>query len=320
MKISDKIYGEFEITEPVLLEIIASKPLQRLKDISQQGVPEKYYKTIVYSRYEHSVGVMLLLMHLGASIEEQIAGLIHDISHTVFSHVIDYLDINGKINEDLQDLRHYLFVKNSDVSEIIERYHLDFDRISVIDKNRLLDRPIPYLCADRIDYLIRYFPTNIAKRLFSKLNEMDGKIIFKDFNSAKRFAEFFLEKQVNVWGGYNGNARYILLAEILKIALKEGTILSDDLFKEETEVLGKLLKCGSSRINYLFSLLKKDNLENLPRVKTPMSKKFRYVDPEYLDGKIVKTLSKTDKDFKALLTKSKLENAKGIYIPDMAKI
>ena len=31
----------------------------------------------------------MLLAKKGASLTEQIAGLIHDVSHTVFSHVID---------------------------------------------------------------------------------------------------------------------------------------------------------------------------------------------------------------------------------------
>lgn len=37
------------------------------------------------------MGVMLLIKKLNGSIEEQIAGWIHDISHTAFSHLIDYV-------------------------------------------------------------------------------------------------------------------------------------------------------------------------------------------------------------------------------------
>jgi len=43
MKIKDVIYGKFEIKEPVLLELLKSKPLQRLKKIDQYGIPPKFY-------------------------------------------------------------------------------------------------------------------------------------------------------------------------------------------------------------------------------------------------------------------------------------
>lgn len=93
--ISDKIYGEFEL-EKVLEDLIVSKPVQRLKGIHQGGasylVNEKWNET----RFDHSVGVMLLIKKLGGSIEEQIAGLLHDVSHTAFSHVVDFVFVNIK--------------------------------------------------------------------------------------------------------------------------------------------------------------------------------------------------------------------------------
>ena len=60
MIIKDPIYGKSEIRDSVLLELIKSRPVQRLRWISQQGVIN------AYSRYEHSVGVMLLLRRYGA--------------------------------------------------------------------------------------------------------------------------------------------------------------------------------------------------------------------------------------------------------------
>ncbi|WP_394530364.1 HD domain-containing protein [Priestia aryabhattai] len=86
----DELYGNFE-AEGVLLELIQSDPVQRLKGIYQGGasrfVNEKWNTT----RYDHSVGAMMLVHRLGGSLEEQIAALLHDVSHTAFSHVIDYV-------------------------------------------------------------------------------------------------------------------------------------------------------------------------------------------------------------------------------------
>lgn len=43
MIVQDIIYGSFEINEPVLIELINSKPIQRLKGIAQYGLPDEYY-------------------------------------------------------------------------------------------------------------------------------------------------------------------------------------------------------------------------------------------------------------------------------------
>jgi hypothetical protein len=80
MIINDKIYGKVKIEEPVLLKLLKSPSVLRLKNISQFGVPDLYYHFKNYSRYEHSVGVMILLRKLGATLEEQVAGLLHDVS------------------------------------------------------------------------------------------------------------------------------------------------------------------------------------------------------------------------------------------------
>ena len=43
------------------------------------------------TRFEHSLGVFALLRRLRAPRREQVAGLLHDISHTAFSHAVDFV-------------------------------------------------------------------------------------------------------------------------------------------------------------------------------------------------------------------------------------
>ena len=102
MKINDRVYGNQEINEAILLDLINSNSIKRLKDISQIGMPDEYLSFSGFSRYEHSLGVMILLKRLRANLEEQVAGLLHDISHTPFSHVIDWV-IGDPTKEDYQD-------------------------------------------------------------------------------------------------------------------------------------------------------------------------------------------------------------------------
>lgn len=70
MWLEDEIYGRFEITEPVLKELLNAPELQRLKGISMAGYypgcPE--FGNPEYNRYNHSIGVLLLLLQIRSAV------------------------------------------------------------------------------------------------------------------------------------------------------------------------------------------------------------------------------------------------------------
>ena len=121
MKIEDRVYGEEEIEERILIDLINCKSVQRLRGLAQYGFPDEYYHKNGFSRYEHSLGVLIFLRRLGAKLDEQIAGLLHDVSHTSFSHVIDWA-IGNPEREDFQDKNHLNIIKNSEIPGILEKY------------------------------------------------------------------------------------------------------------------------------------------------------------------------------------------------------
>ena len=126
---TDKIYGRFEITEQVIVELINCPSLQRLKGVDQAGYPKPYFVGSS-NRFEHSLGVFLLIKKYNAPIEEQVAGLIHDVSHFVFSHCIDYtLDENSEKEHNYQDSILKDFIRESEISGIIEKYNLNLNTI-----------------------------------------------------------------------------------------------------------------------------------------------------------------------------------------------
>ncbi|MBM3255849.1 MAG: HD domain-containing protein [Candidatus Moranbacteria bacterium] len=88
---TDRIYGKIKITEPIILELINCPSIQRLKGIDQAGYSKPWFSGIPRTRFEHSMGVFILLKKYNACLEEQIAGLIHDASHLTFSHAKDML-------------------------------------------------------------------------------------------------------------------------------------------------------------------------------------------------------------------------------------
>ena len=303
MKIKDRIYGNFDIKEPVLIELIKSKPVQRLKGIAQFGLPDKYYFIKGYSRYEHSIGVMLLLKILGANLEEQIAGLLHDISHSAFSHVFDWV-VGTSESEDYQDSIHNRFMNQKKIKGIINKYNLDFKEIINLDNFSLLEREIPNLCADRIDYSLREYPVKIRKYCLSNLIVRNNKIVFQNRKAAKVFGVTFIGLQVHHWGSLEAVARYSLLADILKKALKKKLINKKDFLFNDKYIIDILEK--DPQLKDELSVLKNKKLDtSILNRFINTKKKFRYVDPIYIERDRLERLSKKDIGFRKLIERSR---------------
>lgn len=259
MKYADRVYGSFEITEPIILELINSPTLQRLKEIDQAGYFEPQFPGSVHSRFEHSVGVYLLLKKYKASIEEQIAGLIHDVSHSAFSHCIDYiLDAGSEKEHSHQDNVFDDYVRKSEIPEILKKYNLDLEYI-LDDKNfPLKEKDLPDLCADRIDYSLRgaivFREMRDGKYFIGNLTAQGGKWIFKDFESAKKYAELFLKLNTNYYAGLPSAVMFRTVGDYLRHALVKEYISETDLYSTDKIVLAKIEPHtkSDSRLNLLF--------------------------------------------------------------------
>lgn len=317
MIINDRLYGTFKITDSLILELIHSQSVQRLKNISQYGVPDEFYHLKNYSRFEHSLGVMLLLKKLGADKKEQIAGLLHDVSHTCFSHVVDWVIGSGR-SEDFQDNQHDQFIKKSELGQILQKAGYSLKEIADHQNFQLLERESPNLCVDRIDYALREFPESIAKQCVEKFVVRNDNIGFSDNNSAYTFADNYLKRQMEHWGGMEAVARYRYFADALKLALEDKTIAFSDFYqKQENEITAKLKKSKNQRVQKILSLLRKRSLSNIPLGQKRFYKKFRYVDPFVFEDNKPVRLSKLNKKFKAKLEAARRENERGVRIPEV---
>jgi len=245
MKYTDRVYGSFEIDELVILELINSKTLQRLKGIDQSGYFEPHFPGIAHSRFEHSVGVYLLLKMYNASIEEQIAGLIHDVSHSTFSHCIDYvLDAGSEKEQNHQDNIFDEFVRKSEITEILKTYNLDLDYILDDQNFPLKERGLPDLCADRVDYSLRnailFKEIENGKYFLKNLLAERGKWIFKNFESAERYAKLFLKLNTDYYAGLPSAVMFKTVGDCLRYALSKSYIFETDLYTTDKIVLEKI--------------------------------------------------------------------------------
>ncbi len=313
MEIHDRIYGTFDVTEPVLLDLIASPSMQRLKGINQLGMPDEYYFVNGFSRFEHCVGVMLLLRKLGATLEEQIAGLLHDVSHTAFSHVADWV-LGSHYNEDFQDSQHERFIFGSELPEIIQRHGFHAQNLVDYHQFGLLERDAPDLCADRVDYALREIPAEHLKSCLQGLATRNGFIVYKNEADAAVFARDYVSLNETHWASFQSMSRYKILAAILKRGIDIGVIHFDDLWKTDGEVINVLCSSSDAFIIHWLAVLRNKDLSALPKENEPTVKKFRHVDPLVIVGDKSERLSTLNSDFKIELEAARARSKEGLHV------
>lgn len=247
MEYRDRVYGAVTVDEPMLRELIAAPTIQRLKGVAQAGYPLPWWPSATHSRFEHSLGVMLLLQRYGAPVTEQMAGLLHDASHTAFSHCIDYaLDDGSPAQQDHQDNALPQYLAQSEVPVILERH--GFKLSDVLDDGRfpLKEQPLPDLCADRLDYGLRDAlahglaqPPEIAA-LLEELTVSDGRWAFASYEAARQFVELFLRLNRECYADVHTAVMFITVGGYLRHALTHGYLNRADLYGTDAQVLAKI--------------------------------------------------------------------------------
>lgn len=305
MKTQDRVYGEINITEPIIIDIINSQPLQRLKDVEQSGYLEPHFPGTTFKRFEHSVGVYYLLKMFGAPLEEQIAGLIHDVSHGAFSHCIDYVLSSGSEKEHThQDNIHDTFVYASELNKIISDYGFDLSYILNDANFPLKENNLPDLCADRIDYSLR---TALAfgvadgaeiKKLLSGFVVRNKQWIFENFELASKFTKLFSKLNRVYYSGLQSAVMHRTVGDYLRHALANHYIAEADLYTTDSFVLNKINQHidKDDRLAYLFDKMNnKVEFENNPDdYEAKVYCKSRVVNPLFVDGDKIKRVSEED--------------------------
>ncbi len=322
LTINHKIYGRFVINEPVLLELIKSPALQRLKGVGQNGAHDFHYTSPgPFTRFQHSIGVMLLLRKFNAPLTEQVAGLLHDVSHTAFSHVADFVFNSNYLKHDYQDNKLEQAFEIQGINKILIKYKISPAKILNPKNFPLLEKNLPDLCADRIDYtiqdpttkkIINYSPAKFLQHLVV----YDKKWIFTNQAWAKKFGLLYLRLNQKIWCSPLEATIYQILADAIKIGLDKKIITKPDLFTTDKLVMAKLQNSKDKKILEKISLLKKVNIKIVTKKLANMhvKSKPRIVDPYFLkNGKLIR-LSVVDKNYKNKVNFWHNSAKKGFYI------
>lgn len=321
MFISDPIWGNFQINERVLIELMNSEPVQRLKKISQAGASKYIISWKTVSRFDHSQGVMLLLRKFNASLAEQIAGLLHDVSHTVFSHVADFLFPSK--DHQYHEKHFQRLILASNIPQILDKYGYTPTYIFDIGRFTLLENKIPDICADRIDYFLRDEHSQLGLNTMIKnsqqhLQVRSGEFIFNDSRAALNFARAYIKRDENSWSDPREIAVYKVLALALKRGLEEKILTEDDLFTDDDLVINKLRNSNNSYINKYLSLLNpKFTIREVSKNQADffVRNKLRFVDPKIrLKTGEIRRVSEVFPQFLKQLEEHKQKMRQGFFV------
>ncbi|MDR3126034.1 MAG: HD domain-containing protein [Rickettsiales bacterium] len=319
MILSDLIYGNFRVDEPIVGELLESKAMRRLAGI---GMLATKFPCTEFSdntsRLEHSIGVFLLLRRFGAPIEEQIAGLVHDASHSAFSHLVDYVvygDENAAALGEYGDTIRARYAEKSGISRILEKH--GFDPAYIMDDRNftLKELPLPDICADRLDYTMRElmpgrnfagWATPEELRAFAdSLTVADGRFAFKTMAAARRFAHLYSHMDRTLWAAYAPAKLYHVFARTIKSAINKGILKFDDLYEYgDEEIIARLRGAKDGELDELFRILDLTPREFLKHPCAAGDKymaKLRRADPLFMDDGRTRRYSERDERYAASL-------------------
>lgn len=283
----DPLWGAISLEKPVIQALVWSGPVQRLKGIAQAGAsaylfPEK----AAITRFDHSLGVMHALFCLGTTLEEQIAGLLHDIPHTAFSHTVDTAFPSAEYN--YHEQFHRDVVMRSEIPAILDEHNIRLEAALEPERFPLLEQPLPALCADRLDYTLRdrhasgHITSSEAKEYLTHLIPGPHGIAHADVDSALWFATHFAEANRTSWTSPDEAGAYWALGNAIRRAVELGSLGKRELFATDAEVMARLTEIADPEIAAYLRLLEPGTrffvvTEGGPYFETQM--KQRVIDP-----------------------------------------
>ena len=118
-----------------------------------------YKNRFFYSRLDHSVGVALIIWNFTKDKTQTIAGLLHDVSTTVFSHVSDFRKGDALTQTSTEEPTTKMILSDSALCKLMESDGIEPKNVVDYHIYPIADNEIPALSADRLEYM---YPSGLA--------------------------------------------------------------------------------------------------------------------------------------------------------------
>ena len=304
---------------PALLNQLAATPeMQRLSDVGMHcgceyaNIPILKNSKFQYSRLTHSISVAKIIWHFTKNINQTVAGLLHDIATPVFAHTIDFMN-NDHMTQESTECRTYQIIENSqEIMSLLESNGISIDDVCDYQKYPIADNDTPMLSADRLEYTLGnghglyHESLSQIKTIYNDLyvgeNEQGiAELCFNTIDIAKKFIELSLR---NSRLYVSDEDRYLMqcLAELIRDAIKIGTLTFNDLYSTESQVIKSLKRCPklSFRWNEYTNIVSVAAAREKPLdiYSVQVFAKKRYINPLVNTKEGVKRITEIDANLK----------------------
>lgn len=240
---------------PFLREFSAAPPMARLKDVGMNCGCEytrfpRFRDIGPYSRYDHSLGVALIVWHFTGDRKQALAGLFHDIGTPVFAHVVDFLNGDHLRQESTEAGTADRIAASPELCGLLEKYGLTVEQAADYHQYPIADNPSPALSADRLEYTLG----NALNYGFAEIRQIRDlyedltvgadeagrpELVFQTPELAADFTKMAL-KNSHVYVADEDRFAMQALADLLGLALERGVLGRDELWSTEPEIIQKL--------------------------------------------------------------------------------
>ena len=211
-----------------------------------------YKNRFYYSRLDHSLGVALIVWHFTHDKAQTVAGLLHDISTPVFSHVSDFRKGDALTQTATEEPTARIIRGDAELGRLLAEDGLTPAQVEDYHIYPIADNEIPQLSADRLEYM---FPSGMAldgswtmdeiRRCYNDLvilknEEGRDELGFQHVEIAELYCEHFCMIGHILQLNENKLALH-MLGQIMNQAEKAGVLSEDDFMKlSEKEVMERL--------------------------------------------------------------------------------
>ena len=203
-----------------------------------------------YSRYDHSMGVALIVWHFTGDMAQAMSGLLHDIATPAFAHVVDFLHGDHLTQESTEQGTEKVIYSSGELCEVLRKHGLSLESVADYHRYPVADNDSPRLSADRLEYTLgnavnfgiitREKATNFYTDLTVGENEYgETELVFRHPGTAHAFAAAALEcSKIYI----SDPDRYAMqsLANLLKHAIEQNILSESDLYLPEQAIISKL--------------------------------------------------------------------------------